>query len=54
MVDERFDWGPGDTFVVPLWQPHRHANAAAEEAVLFSMSDAPVIRALGLYREERD
>jgi gentisate 1,2-dioxygenase len=52
--DERLDWGPGDTFVVPLWHAHRHAGGAGEEAVLFSMSDAPVIRALGLYREERE
>jgi gentisate 1,2-dioxygenase len=50
--DERFDWGPGDTFVVPLWHPHRHTNHGAADAVLFSMSDAPVLRPFGLYREE--
>jgi gentisate 1,2-dioxygenase len=51
--DERFDWGAGDSFVVPLWYPHRHVNrAASEEAILFSMSDAPVLKSLGLYREE--
>ena len=51
--DERFDWEAGDSFVVPLWYPHRHSNrAASEEAILFSMSDAPVLKSLGLYREE--
>ena len=51
--DERYDWEAGDSFVVPLWYPHRHSNrAASEEAILFSMSDAPVLKSLGLYREE--
>ena len=51
--EERFDWEAGDSFVVPLWHPHRHSNrAASEEAILFSMSDAPVLKSLGLYREE--
>jgi gentisate 1,2-dioxygenase len=51
--DERFDWEAGDSFVVPLWYPHRHLNGLpSEEAILFSMSDAPVLQSLGLYREE--
>jgi gentisate 1,2-dioxygenase len=51
--DERFDWEAGDSFVVPLWYPHRHVNGtASEEAILFSMSDAPVLKSLRLYREE--
>jgi gentisate 1,2-dioxygenase len=51
--EERFDWEAGDSFVVPLWYPHRHSNrAASEEAILFFMSDAPVLKSLGLYREE--
>jgi gentisate 1,2-dioxygenase len=51
--DERFDWEAGDSFVVPLWYPHRHVNVTtSEEAILFSMSDAPVLKSLGLYREE--
>jgi gentisate 1,2-dioxygenase len=49
--DERFDWEAGDSFVVPLWYPHRHVSGTAE-AILFSMSDAPVLKSLGLYREE--
>ena len=52
--DQRFDWGPGDSFVVPLWYPHRHANTADADAVLFSMSDQPVLQALGFYREQAE
>ena len=46
------EWEQGDTFVVPIWQWHSHENPYADEALLFSMSDAPVMHALGLYREE--
>jgi gentisate 1,2-dioxygenase len=50
---EPFHWEKGDTFVVPLWSWHEHANRSAkEEAILFSMHDAPVLQAFGLYREE--
>jgi gentisate 1,2-dioxygenase len=38
---------------VPLWYNHRHLNrSSSDEAILFSMSDAPVLKALDLYREE--
>lgn len=50
---ERFEWQKGDSFIAPVWHPHRHFNvSSSEEAILFSMSDAPVLKALGLYREE--
>jgi gentisate 1,2-dioxygenase len=51
--ERRFDWEQGDSFVVPLWYDHRHWNRSSlEEAILFSMSDGPVLKALDLYREE--
>jgi gentisate 1,2-dioxygenase len=50
--ERRFDWEQGDSFVVPVWQEHRHLNRSSAEAILFSMSDAPVLKALDLYREE--
>jgi len=50
--EQLFAWQPGDTFVVPLWHEHRHANTDSNEAILFSMSDAPALKALDLYREE--
>jgi len=50
---EKFDWEQGDCFVVPLWSWHSHRNRSKEnEAILFSMSDMPVMKALKLYREE--
>jgi len=51
IAGEWFEWHPGDSFVVPLWHEHRHV-ATSQEAILFSMSDAPVLKALGLYREK--
>lgn len=53
-VDDReLAWQPGDTFVVPSWAVHAHRNlSASSEAVLFSYSDAPALRSLGLYREQ--
>lgn len=46
----RLDWSVKDIFVVPGWSEYRH-HASSGEALLFSYSDEPVLRALGLYRE---
>jgi gentisate 1,2-dioxygenase len=48
---EAFEFTARDTFVVPSWQSC--ALSASEETVLFSYSDRPVQRALGLWREEQ-
>jgi gentisate 1,2-dioxygenase len=48
--EQTFDWGPRDVFVVPSWCAVSHE--AGEDAVLFSFSDRPVQKALGLWREE--
>ncbi len=48
--DTVFTWGPRDVFVVPSWTPVAHD--AHEDAVLFSMSDRPAQKALGLWREQ--
>ncbi|HEX6957984.1 MAG TPA: gentisate 1,2-dioxygenase [Ferrovibrio sp.] len=47
-----FDWGKRDTFVIPSWVPHRH-YAPEQDAVIFSFSDRPVQKVLGLWRESR-
>jgi len=53
IADHCFEWEQGDSFVVPLWYQHSHLNrSVSDEAILFSMSDAPVLKALDLYREE--
>ncbi|MBI4523323.1 MAG: cupin domain-containing protein [Deltaproteobacteria bacterium] len=49
---QRFDWEHGDSFVVPLWTWHSHANNSPEPAILFSINDRPALEALGLHREE--
>jgi gentisate 1,2-dioxygenase len=48
-----FDWEQGDTVVLPSWCWHSHENRSdSADAVLFSVTDRPVLKALGLYREE--
>lgn len=48
-----FHWRQGDCFVIPLWAWHSHKNGAKnEDAILFSVNDMPVMKALKLYREE--
>ena len=49
---ERFEWSQGDLFILPPWLPHEHANPTTEDAILFSFTDWPTVKALGLYREE--
>jgi len=49
---QRFNWVRGDFFVVPPWAWHEHANENQVEATLFSIQDTPIVKALGLYREE--
>jgi gentisate 1,2-dioxygenase len=44
-------WQAGDTFVVPGWSWSEHL--AEQDAVLFAMSDEPVLRATCLYRRDR-
>jgi gentisate 1,2-dioxygenase len=50
---QEFRWGENDLFVLPSWAPHRHVNLdSSGDAILYSVSDAPTLRKLGLYREE--
>jgi gentisate 1,2-dioxygenase len=49
---ERLDWQDKDVFTVPTWNYCEHVNNTDRPAFLFSFSDAPVMQALGLYREE--
>jgi gentisate 1,2-dioxygenase len=47
--DDSFELGPGDIFVVPSWA--RYELESTSKLDVFSTSDAPVLEALGLYRE---
>lgn len=49
--DQTFSWNPRDIFMVPSWVPVIHE--ARDESVLFSFSDRPIQKALGLWREEQ-
>lgn len=48
--DTVFEWEAGDVFVAPSWAAVRHRPR--EVSNLFEMTDRPILRALGLYREE--
>jgi gentisate 1,2-dioxygenase len=48
--DATFAWKEHDVFVVPSWCPVAHESES--EAVLFSFSDRPVQKLLGLWREQ--
>lgn len=48
--ESTFEWQPRDIFVAPSWYPVSHEAEA--ESVLFSFSDRPAQKALGIWREE--
>jgi gentisate 1,2-dioxygenase len=50
IASKDYSFGARDTFVVPSWQAC--SLSAAADTVLFSFSDRPVQRAVGLWREE--
>src|SRR3954470_8948753 len=50
--DQRLHWEDKDVFTVPTWTFCEHFNGGNKLAFLFSFSDAPVMQALGLYREQ--
>jgi gentisate 1,2-dioxygenase len=53
LVDgQRLEWEDKDVFTVPTWTFAEHVNSGDRPAFLFSFSDAPVMKALSLYREE--
>lgn len=47
---ESFGWERGDVIVVPAWRAHRHR--ADNDAILFRVTDAPVMAKLGLLRTQ--
>ena len=50
---QRFDWSKGDFLALPPWAVHAHQNRSDKaDAVLFQVNDIPVLKSLGLYREE--
>jgi gentisate 1,2-dioxygenase len=49
---KRLEWARNDVFTVPGWTWHAHGNAGKEDAFLYSVTDEPAMRKLGLFREE--
>jgi gentisate 1,2-dioxygenase len=45
---ERFKWSRGDVIAAPAWQPHFHE--ADDDALLFRVTDEPVLTRLGFHR----
>ncbi|MDB5823359.1 MAG: hypothetical protein JWR21_2063, partial [Herminiimonas sp.] len=46
---QRYAWSAGDMMVVPSWYEQEHV--AQEDAVLLRVSDEPVMRMLGWFRQ---
>jgi gentisate 1,2-dioxygenase len=49
---QRFDWEKNDIMAVPNFLWRRHVNTGKSEAVLYTVSDAGLLRALGQYRAQ--
>ena len=49
---QQLDWEDKDVLTVPTWTFFEHVNSGDRPAFLFSFSDAPVMKALSLYRDE--
>lgn len=51
--DVRLEWEENDVFVVPNWMWRHHVNGSPDrEAVLYSVSDLPIIKRGGLFRQQ--
>ena len=51
--EKRIDWSKFDIFTIPSWHWHQHGNDSNEDAIVYSVSDSPVIEKLGLLCEHR-
>ncbi len=49
---KRLEWRRNDVFTVPGWVWHQHKNTGTGDAFLYSVTDEPAMRKLGLFREE--
>jgi len=49
---QTFDWEPNDIMVVPNFVWRRHINTGANEAVLYTVTDAALLKNIGQYRAQ--
>jgi gentisate 1,2-dioxygenase len=52
IAGRRFDWEENDIFVVPNFLWRRHVNTGAGDAVLYAVSDVPLMQKIGQYRAQ--
>jgi len=49
---QRFEWAPNDIMVVPPFEWRRHVNTGKGDAVLYTVTDAELLRNIGQYRAQ--
>ena len=49
---QRFEWEPNDIVVMPNFLWRRHVNTSSQDAVLYTVSDASLMRNIGQYRAQ--
>ena len=49
---QQLDWQENDIFVVPNFLWRRHANRGDKDAVLYAVSDMPLLEKIGQYRAQ--
>jgi gentisate 1,2-dioxygenase len=49
---KRFDWERNDIMVVPNFQWRRHVNTGKDDAILYTVSDAALLKNIGQYRAQ--
>lgn len=52
VAGQRLSWQPNDIFVVPSFLWRRHVNSGASDALLYTVSDAPLLDRIGQYRAQ--
>ena len=52
IAGKRFEWSENDIFVVPNFVWRRHLNTGKNDAVLYSVSDAALLKNIGHYRAQ--
>jgi gentisate 1,2-dioxygenase len=52
IAGQRLDWRANDIFVVPSFAWRRHVSKGGTDAVLYTVSDAPLIEKIGQYRAQ--
>src|SRR5690606_4951543 len=49
---ERLEWEKNDFFVAPSHRWRSHVNTGPGDAILYSYTDAPLIKKIGMYRAQ--